>query len=40
MTLAAHDYDLNNNVLREWIRELSTDPQHAFPGFAQKYFGA
>jgi transposase len=22
-------------VLRKWVRELSTDPQHAFPGHGQ-----
>lgn len=24
--------DLHENVLCKWVRELSTDPQHAFPG--------
>ena len=26
---------LHENVLRNWIRELSADPQHAFPGHSQ-----
>ena len=29
---AARDLDLHENVLRKWVRETSTDPQHAFPG--------
>jgi len=29
------DLDLHENVLRKWIRELLTDPQHAFPGHGQ-----
>jgi transposase len=32
---AARDLDLHENVLRKWVRELSTDPQHAFPGHGQ-----
>ena len=32
---AARDLDLHENVLRKWIRELSADPQHAFPGHGQ-----
>ena len=31
----ARDLDLLENVLRKWVRELSTDPQHAFPGHGQ-----
>ena len=26
---------MHQNVLREWVRELSTDPQHGFPGDGQ-----
>ncbi|OEI82843.1 transposase [Brucella sp. B13-0095] len=26
---------IHENVLRKWVRELSTDPQHAFPGHGQ-----
>jgi transposase len=29
---AARDLDLHENVLRKWIREAGSDPQHAFPG--------
>jgi len=32
---AARDLDLHENVLRKWVRELSADPQHAFPGKGQ-----
>ena len=32
---AARDLDLHENVLRKWVRELSVDPQHAFPGHGQ-----
>jgi transposase len=32
---AARDLDLHENVLRKWVRDLSTDPQHAFPGYGQ-----
>lgn len=28
---AARDLDVHENVLEQWVRELSTDPQHAFP---------
>jgi transposase len=29
---AARDLDVHEKVLREWVRELSTNPRHAFPG--------
>ena len=29
---AARDLDLHENVLRKWVREVTVDPQHAFPG--------
>jgi transposase len=32
---AARDLDLNENMLRRWVKELSSDPQHAFPGQGQ-----
>ena len=32
---AARDLDLHENVLRKWIREAISDPQHAFPGHGQ-----
>lgn len=35
MAQACSDLDLHENVLRKWIRELSADPQHAFPGHGQ-----
>ncbi len=28
----ARDLDLHENVLRKWVREAGSDPQHAFPG--------
>lgn len=32
---AARALDLHENVLRKWIREVSADPQQAFPGQGQ-----
>jgi transposase len=32
---AARDLDVHENVLRKWVRDLLTDPQHAFPGHGQ-----
>ena len=32
---AARDLDVHENVLRKWVRELSSDPRHAFPGHGQ-----
>ena len=32
---AARYLDVHENVLRKWIREAKTDPQHAFPGHGQ-----
>ena len=32
---AARDLDLHENVLRKWVREANSDPQHAFPGHGQ-----
>ena len=29
---AARDLDVHENVLRNWVREATTDPQEAFPG--------
>jgi transposase len=29
---AARDLDLHENVLRKWVRDAISDPQHAFPG--------
>ena len=29
---AARDLGVRENLLRRWARELSFDPQHAFPG--------
>lgn len=31
----ARDLDLHENVLRKWVWEFSSDPQHAFPGHGQ-----
>ena len=33
----ARDLDLNENMLRRWIRESSEDPQDAFPGQAGRH---
>jgi transposase len=35
VTQAARDLDLHENVLRKWIRDAGSDPQHAFPGHGQ-----
>jgi transposase len=35
MAQAARDLDLHVNVLRQWVREQSADPQQAFPGHGQ-----
>ena len=32
---ASRDLDLNENMLRRWVKEFSGDPQHAFPGQGQ-----
>ena len=32
---ASRDLDLHVNVLRKWVRELTADPQQAFPGHGQ-----
>ena len=32
---AARDLDVNENVLRKWVKELSADPAQAFPGAGQ-----
>ncbi len=32
---AARDLDVNDNVLRRWVKELGSDPAHAFPGQGQ-----
>lgn len=32
---AARDLDLHENVLRKWVRALTANPQHAFPGQGQ-----
>lgn len=29
---AVWDLDVHENVLRKWVRELTVDPQQAFPG--------
>lgn len=35
VTQAARDLDVHENVLRKWVREQKSDPQHAFPGQGQ-----
>jgi transposase len=32
---AARDLDIHENMLRRWVKELSTDPGQAFPGHGQ-----
>jgi transposase len=32
---AAKDLDVHENVLRKWVRAVSADAQHAFPGHGQ-----
>jgi transposase len=32
---AARDLDVHENVLRKWVKELSSDPAQAFPGSGQ-----
>jgi transposase len=31
----ARDLDLNENMLRRWIKDFAADPRHAFPGQGQ-----
>ena len=35
VVLAAKDLDVHENVLRKWVRSVSEDSQHAFPGHGQ-----
>jgi transposase len=32
---AARDLDVHENVLRKWVKEFASDPDHAFPGHGQ-----
>ena len=32
---AARDLDVHENVLRKWMRQQATDPQHSFRGHGQ-----
>ena len=32
---AARDLDVNENVLRRWVREMTADPVDAFPGLGK-----
>jgi transposase len=32
---ASRDLDVHENVLRKWVRDLTTDPGQAFPGNGQ-----
>jgi transposase len=32
---AARDLAVHGNMLRKWLRDFETDPQHAFPGQGQ-----
>ncbi len=32
---ASRDLGVHPNSLRLWVKELATDPQHAFPGHGQ-----
>ena len=31
----ARDLDVHENMLRKWVKEFASDPQHAFPGEGQ-----
>jgi transposase len=33
---ACRDLDVHENVLRRWVRDLTTDPVQAFPGHGQR----
>lgn len=35
VTQAARDLDVQENVLRKWVRKPDADPRHAFPGPGQ-----
>ena len=35
MAQAARDLGIHGNVLRNWLKEFSADPQHSFPGLGQ-----
>jgi len=35
MAQAARDLGIHGNVLRNWLKEFSADPQHSFPGHGQ-----
>ena len=32
---AARDLDVHENVLRKWVKQITADPAHAFPGHGQ-----
>jgi len=32
---AARDLGLHENLLRKWVKDFASDPQHAFPGQGQ-----
>ena len=32
---ASRDLDVHENVLRKWVRDVTADPVHAFPGQGQ-----
>lgn len=32
---ACRDLDIHKNVLRNWMRQQTVDPQHSFPGHGQ-----
>ncbi len=33
---AGRDLDVHENVLRKWMKDFGSDPQHAFPGHGQQ----
>lgn len=35
VTQAALDFDLRQNILRNWVRDFAADPAQAFPGQGQ-----
>ena len=33
---AGRDLDVHENVLRKWVKEIGSDPEHAFPGHGKQ----
>jgi transposase-like protein len=39
MCKASQDLNVHPSQLRDWVKKLSEDPQHAFPGHGHRPFG-